>query len=334
MEYRPLYRDDLYLAHYGIKGQKWGVRRYQNADGSYTSAGKARYNEFGSKKRGLTKSQQAALSAAASVALYAGVIGGGYYISDAQSFDRAAKALTGPKITDQIIKTKSVADSYFKTADAISNNPEYAASFLGGVSIKSRMRMNLLTADQTLSAAESTRDRLEQNKMLLKVSKRRRNQLETIKNNINELSKATSDLHAGAKKLNHELDEAEKRYWASGNQQRRSSYSYRQTSGNQNNYSSRGYSKSASKTDTSRTKSTDRASRMKSQGVKVGSAAEESKNVKYWAKKVADAQKDGTLTADMVEKLQNAKARKKIAVDNEQIKHGFICFCRNRKHIF
>lgn len=24
------------LAHYGIKGMKWGVRRYQNYDGSYT----------------------------------------------------------------------------------------------------------------------------------------------------------------------------------------------------------------------------------------------------------------------------------------------------------
>ena len=31
-----------YLCHYGIKGQKWGVRRFQNADGSYTAAGKKR----------------------------------------------------------------------------------------------------------------------------------------------------------------------------------------------------------------------------------------------------------------------------------------------------
>lgn len=31
-----------YLMHYGILGQKWGVRRYQNKDGSYTNAGKAR----------------------------------------------------------------------------------------------------------------------------------------------------------------------------------------------------------------------------------------------------------------------------------------------------
>lgn len=33
------------LYHYGVLGQKWGVRRYQNKDGSLTPAGKKRYNE-------------------------------------------------------------------------------------------------------------------------------------------------------------------------------------------------------------------------------------------------------------------------------------------------
>lgn len=32
------------LYHHGIKGQKWGVRRYQYADGTLTPAGKKRYN--------------------------------------------------------------------------------------------------------------------------------------------------------------------------------------------------------------------------------------------------------------------------------------------------
>ena len=35
--------EGTYLAHHGIKGQKWGIRRYQNPDGSLTEEGKARY---------------------------------------------------------------------------------------------------------------------------------------------------------------------------------------------------------------------------------------------------------------------------------------------------
>lgn len=31
-----------YIAHHGIKGQKWGVRRFRNEDGSLTDAGKKR----------------------------------------------------------------------------------------------------------------------------------------------------------------------------------------------------------------------------------------------------------------------------------------------------
>lgn len=31
---------DPYLAHYGVKGMKWGVRRYQNEDGTLTALGK------------------------------------------------------------------------------------------------------------------------------------------------------------------------------------------------------------------------------------------------------------------------------------------------------
>lgn len=34
---------DVEIAHWGIKGQKWGLRRYQNPDGTLTEAGRIRY---------------------------------------------------------------------------------------------------------------------------------------------------------------------------------------------------------------------------------------------------------------------------------------------------
>lgn len=42
MDYEICRSDEL--AHWGIKGMKWGVRRYQNKDGSLTPAGKKRYD--------------------------------------------------------------------------------------------------------------------------------------------------------------------------------------------------------------------------------------------------------------------------------------------------
>ena len=43
------YQAELY--HHGIKGQRWGIRRFQNEDGTYTNAGKERRNTSGGKPK-------------------------------------------------------------------------------------------------------------------------------------------------------------------------------------------------------------------------------------------------------------------------------------------
>ena len=48
MEYKPSFIDWLdvdYISHHGIKGMHWGIRRYQNPDGSLTDQGRKRYNK-------------------------------------------------------------------------------------------------------------------------------------------------------------------------------------------------------------------------------------------------------------------------------------------------
>ena len=48
--------DELY--HYGIKGMKWGIRKYQNEDGSLTSAGKSRYATVADAKEAYRKAKK------------------------------------------------------------------------------------------------------------------------------------------------------------------------------------------------------------------------------------------------------------------------------------
>ena len=66
-----------YLVHHGIKGQKWGVRRFQNLDGTRTAAGKARErngeqesSSGSSQRKGLSDAQKSTLK---KVAIGAGV---------------------------------------------------------------------------------------------------------------------------------------------------------------------------------------------------------------------------------------------------------------------
>ena len=65
---------ETYLAHHGILGMKWGIRRYQNEDGTLTAVGKRRYIDSQdmydgeSKKAGIKSGKAAAIGASVGVA--------------------------------------------------------------------------------------------------------------------------------------------------------------------------------------------------------------------------------------------------------------------------
>lgn len=55
MTYTGEDRIDEFFAHHGIKGQKWGIRRFQNPDGSLTPEGLKRYGKDYNKNGELTR---------------------------------------------------------------------------------------------------------------------------------------------------------------------------------------------------------------------------------------------------------------------------------------
>lgn len=68
-----------HIEHHGILGQKWGIRRYQNPDGSLTPEGRLRYGSQENYEKALKKHDQrvriakgAAIGAAAGLAIYGG----------------------------------------------------------------------------------------------------------------------------------------------------------------------------------------------------------------------------------------------------------------------
>ena len=85
-----------HLYHHGILGMKWGVRRFQNKDGSYTSAGKQRYgsgiNQKDSEsKKGLSDKQKTALKIGAGLVAGALVAYGGYSLAKSGKLDKFIK---------------------------------------------------------------------------------------------------------------------------------------------------------------------------------------------------------------------------------------------------
>lgn len=96
------------LMHYGILGMKWGIRRYQNADGTWTEAGKKRY---GSKTLGSETKDQIApeLVIAAAYLAPVVVVGTAGYVAEAaeKGASRAREKATKKRINSDEIDSET-----------------------------------------------------------------------------------------------------------------------------------------------------------------------------------------------------------------------------------
>lgn len=311
MEYLPSYTDGLYLAHHGILGQKWGVRRFQNPDGTLTSAGKARTSTKSKKHKGLSDAQKSAIASLAGVGIAMAVVSATSASSDASEFDHYSKALTGSSMDHTIKQVKNVSDKYSEATKMI-RELEYGMPASETSPLRSTIHSNVWQAKSNLSSAQRALTRMESKKHLLKVSKKRRDELEKARMRVSELKNATDKLSSNADYLRKAMDDANSRYRKYYNQQTYNSRNNTGDSRSNSNFTNK-------KVNTSKTKAKDRVDNIKNSGKKIDyNAAKEAERAAK--KRVSDAQKNGNLTADMVNDLQEAIARRKVA--QQQMEHG------------
>ena len=128
----PRFKSEDELYHHGIFGIKWGVRRYQNEDGSLTPEGRKRYlNDSGTELTEVGKKEIAKhaydiemnrIKAASQEAVY----GGGKYDKEKQDAIRQQKQIAKTIYESLDDKTKkNIKDKEQKYLDAIQSEVEY-----------------------------------------------------------------------------------------------------------------------------------------------------------------------------------------------------------------
>lgn len=110
------------LYHHGVKGQKWGVRRYQNEDGSYKHGAEGRY--YDKVKSSLKKADKIANKVADEVTKKVNEVGKDAKKELKEAFgkkDKSGDQKTSQSLSKKQIKEKKAFEIYGKYGDDFSN---------------------------------------------------------------------------------------------------------------------------------------------------------------------------------------------------------------------
>lgn len=101
------------LMHYGIKGMKWGVRRYQNKDGTLKPAGKKRLSESDSEKKIISSSTKKKIAATAVGTM--SMVAAAYYVhKNPEKIGQVLSKFKSVKMKDINQKTVNKGKEYVK----------------------------------------------------------------------------------------------------------------------------------------------------------------------------------------------------------------------------
>lgn len=105
------------LTHHGVKGQKWGIRRYRNKDGSLTPAGKKRYRSDDKSEEPSRTKKVAKTVGAIALGVSVSYAGAKFAASPTAraAVGRAIDKLGSMKVKDVKQSMDSVTDIYSKT---------------------------------------------------------------------------------------------------------------------------------------------------------------------------------------------------------------------------
>ena len=149
------------LYHHGIKGQKWGIRRFQNENGTLTSEGKNRYNKIqkeSAKYEKKSKKQNAKIDNVWEQATRRGIISRSdisrfnYYSEKRKLYDDIAKSLKKQKLTDKTFDEIHITNKA-KTGAKVTSG--LLAGALGGSAISYKMNKDIPISSSTIESTLS-----------------------------------------------------------------------------------------------------------------------------------------------------------------------------------